>query len=48
MVFSIAFSDRSCQCNWLLHRRNRDKNSTRKLGVRVFNKPPRTPRNIRR
>src|SRR6202790_5242555 len=32
-------SDRSCQCNWFPHRRNRDGNSTRKLNVRVFTQP---------
>ena len=32
-------SDRSCQCNWFLHRRNRDGNSTRRLGVGVFTQP---------
>jgi hypothetical protein len=32
-------SDRSCQCNWIPHRRNRDGNSTRKFNVRVFTQP---------
>src|ERR1700716_2872726 len=35
----LPSSDRSCQCNWFPHRRNRDGNSTRKLGVRVFTQP---------
>src|ERR1700716_532921 len=35
----LPSSDRSCQCNWFLHRRNRDGNSTRKLGVGVFTQP---------
>src|ERR1700688_4008576 len=26
----LPSSDRSCQCNWFLHRRNRDGNSTRR------------------
>ena len=35
----LPSSDRSCQCNWFLHRRNRDGNSTRRLGVGVFKQP---------
>src|SRR6202022_1063230 len=35
----LPSSDRSCQCNWFLHRRNRDGNSTHKLGVGVFTQP---------
>jgi len=32
-------SDRRCQCNWFLHRRNREGSSTRKSSVRVFTQP---------
>jgi len=35
----LPSSYRGCQCNWLPHRRNRDGNSTCKLGVRVFTQP---------
>src|SRR6266849_7744351 len=35
----LASSERSCQYNRLPHRRNRDGNSTRKLGIGVFTQP---------
>src|SRR5258708_39467725 len=35
----LPSSDRSCQCNWFLHRRNRDGNSTPRLGAGVFTQP---------
>ncbi|SRR6266849_6792737 len=35
----LPSSDRSCQCNWFLHRRNRDGNSTCRSGVGVFTQP---------
>src|ERR1017187_2020878 len=35
----ILSSDRCCQCNWFLHRRNREGSSTRKSSLRVFTQP---------
>src|SRR6476659_5986900 len=39
IVFSMPPSERSCQHNRLLHRRNRDGSSTRKLAIGVFTQP---------
>jgi hypothetical protein len=39
IVFQLSCSDRSYQCKFLSHRRNRDGISTRKLHVRVFTQP---------
>src|ERR1019366_6659758 len=35
----ILSSDRRCQCNWFLHRRNREGSSTPKSSLRVFTQP---------
>jgi hypothetical protein len=35
----LPSSDRRCQCNWFLHRRNREGSSIRKSSVGVFTRP---------